>query len=505
MATARWKDFIEWARYARAKPAFDREERQYRLALANAVRELIAAARDGRPLQGAARAVARANLESIDPAVAPGQAARLVCWAEENEPGLASALLPFSEAANDPVARLESFVASIESGPGAGRFAGGGLVVASLLNFGVAPEQLPTVRMGRYGRTQELLGGPPLSGREPVEEYRRHLAFMRNVEAALIEAGVPVRDMLDVESLTSICSMQEELWSAEPEHARGRTGSTRAPEPDVYLAATMTFRNEAGHLAEWIEFHLLVGVERFFLYDNGSDDGSREVLEPYLDEGIAVVYDWPGTARSPEELNRIQVAAYDHCMTTHGAEARWIAMMDSDLFLFSPTGQLVPEVLADYTRWPAVVVNLAQFGTSGHVTRPAGLVLENYTIRLDMDERAVKSIVDPAAVARCLSAHQCEYEWGSAVDEHGYPFSSSWNMTKSPSFERLRLNHYFGRSETDLREKRVRRFAEHDSAPLPDSTELQRAHRAGVIDDAILSYLPDLRAALERRASRGVR
>ena len=48
--------------------------------------------------------------------------------------------------------------------------------------------------------------------------------------------------------------------------------------------------------AEWIEFHRLVGVERFFLYDNGSTDDHREVLAPYVEEGIVTCT--TGRARS---------------------------------------------------------------------------------------------------------------------------------------------------------------------------------------------------------------
>ena len=39
-----------------------------------------------------------------------------------------------------------------------------------------------------------------------------------------------------------------------------------------YLAVCAIYRNEAPYLREWIEFHRLVGVERFFLYNNESTD-----------------------------------------------------------------------------------------------------------------------------------------------------------------------------------------------------------------------------------------
>jgi hypothetical protein len=48
----------------------------------------------------------------------------------------------------------------------------------------------------------------------------------------------------------------------------------------AYLGAFAIFKDEASYLPEWFEFHRLVGVERFFLYDNGSSDGvSSEVPE----------------------------------------------------------------------------------------------------------------------------------------------------------------------------------------------------------------------------------
>ena len=40
----------------------------------------------------------------------------------------------------------------------------------------------------------------------------------------------------------------------------------------AYLAICTIYRDNAPYFREWIEFHRLVGVERFFLYNNRSDD-----------------------------------------------------------------------------------------------------------------------------------------------------------------------------------------------------------------------------------------
>jgi hypothetical protein len=291
--------------------------------------------------------------------------------------------------------------------------------------------------------------------------------------------------------------MQHELWA---ESAAPPTGS-RSSEPDVYLAVCSMYRNEAAYLAEWIEFHMLVGVERFFLYDNDSDDEHLEVLAPYLEQGIAVRHEWPGSASSQADVCSLQVGAYNHCISTHGEEARWTAFIDTDEFLFSPTARPVPEMLAEQARWPGIAVNSIFIGASGHVTRPTGLVLENYARIVETDStRSVKVIVDPIQVTRCVSAHEFAYANGLAVDENGYPVAGA--RTKSTSVARLRINHYFGRSEEDVRAKHTRRVADRGagSRSLPSSQEIQRKHSSGPRDYVIQRYLPLLREALARRA-----
>src|SRR3954471_10615607 len=89
-----------------------------------------------------------------------------------------------------------------------------------------------------------------------------------------------------------------------------------------YLTACAIYLNEAPYLEEWIEFHRLVGVEKFFLYNHMSDDGHREVLRPYIEEGTVVVRDWPDEPG--------QVSAYHDCLDRHRHEARWIAFIDLD-------------------------------------------------------------------------------------------------------------------------------------------------------------------------------
>ena len=50
-----------------------------------------------------------------------------------------------------------------------------------------------------------------------------------------------------------------------------------------YLSLCAIVKNEAPYLPEWIEFYKLVGVEKFYIYDNDSTDNTKEVLKPYIE------------------------------------------------------------------------------------------------------------------------------------------------------------------------------------------------------------------------------
>jgi hypothetical protein len=262
-----------------------------------------------------------------------------------------------------------------------------------------------------------------------------------------------------------------------------------------YLAACGIYRDEAPYLREWVEFHLLVGVEHLFLYNNGSVDEHLEALAPYLEAGVVTLRDWP--------LAPGQLEAYAHCLESHGGDWRWMAFLDLDEFLFSPTGRPVPALLADYERWPGVGVNWAVYGNSGHRTMPEGLVTESYLWRAEdafERHRMIKSIVDPGKVSRPGDPHWFHYkDEARAVDELGRPIRKA--RTDSVSFARLRVNHYWSKSEEECLRKLQKGKADKREGRSPALRRYREigAERNQVRDETVLRFVPALRDALSAR------
>jgi glycosyl transferase family 92 len=261
-----------------------------------------------------------------------------------------------------------------------------------------------------------------------------------------------------------------------------------------YLSICAIYRDEASYLAEWIEFHRLVGVERFYLNNNASEDDHLEVLAPYLADGTVVLHD----AGAEPGRGGLQVRMYTKCLQERRKESRWIAFLDLDEFLFSPTGRPVPDLLADYEQWPAVGVNRAWFGTSGHRTSPPGLVLENYLQRQDRrGHSSVKSIVDPARTIECLNPHRFVFSEGVPIDESKRPFEGV--MTQAYTYELLRVNHYYTKSEEECDARKQARLRQNpafnEARPVGDEHAIYNQ----LDDETILMYLPALREALGER------
>ena len=228
------------------------------------------------------------------------------------------------------------------------------------------------------------------------------------------------------------------------------------------LAACLRFKNEARYLPEWIDFHHLAGFEHFYLYNNNSTDNFLDVLEPYIEQGVLTVHDWPAVPASP--------GADLHCIENYRDQAKWIAFLDADEFLFAGDGADLKEVLSDFEPSPAVAVNWIYFGSNGHEQRPQGSVIENYTRRAAAPNRHVKCIVNPRKAIRYGNSHHWFYSGGQlAVNEAHLPVYGSFH--EPATVERLRIHHYYSKSREDfLAKAAMKTWVDREGASFPSRT-----------------------------------
>jgi len=260
------------------------------------------------------------------------------------------------------------------------------------------------------------------------------------------------------------------------------------------LAVCAIFRNEAPYLREWIEFHRLVGVEHFYLYQNRSDDDWQTVLSPFQDEGVVEVIDWP-------VIPPAQMQAYQHFIDWQKGRPGWVAILDCDEFLFSPCYATISDALVQIPEtWGAVGVNWLCFGASGQDLATPGLVIERFTFRRADNfgpHVHIKSLVRMDRIqAAGANPHYFQVRGGTcneAGEEVNGPFSSP------PSHRLLRINHY----HTKSRQEYLQRIAlgKADGGAQRDLAEFEHYQLKEVDDRAIWRFLPALKTRLAAMAS----
>jgi hypothetical protein len=232
---------------------------------------------------------------------------------------------------------------------------------------------------------------------------------------------------------------------------------------DHQLIVSAIFKNEAPFLHDWLLFHAGVGVDHFFLYNNESDDDFLSVLRPWIDRGMVTLVDWPGQA--------VQMSAYNDCLRRARYRSRWIAFIDIDEYLFSPSSFRLPDALREYRGYSAIFVYWHIFGSSGNVTRPTVPIIEACTLRFDLTSPLPtprrttgfpvqgKSIVNPRLIRHMEIHFPKTKRRRTIVDEQRRPSPKGSATKDRHSTDKLRINHYWSRSIEDLREKAHKRNA----------------------------------------------
>lgn len=297
------------------------------------------------------------------------------------------------------------------------------------------------------------------------------------------------------------------LWLSQPV-AKG--GATKH-----FLAVCIMVRNEGPYIEEWIEFHRMMGVDHFFIYDNGSNDGTVELLSSYVDEGLVTLVEWADFLNGWEGVagtnGRTQKLAMLHCVANFGHLAEWMAFIDADEFLFPTNAGSVVEVLREYEDLDSLSVYWHMFGTSGHARKPSGLVTENFTQRLRQPSQSskhlsrVKTIVRPSAVCGVHNTHVFMLRNGypESWTEHRQEIGHADHRLATRSTDVLRINHYYSKSLAEYRERRAVPSLGHRSDFRGNDQLLRLIENDTVEDITVQRFVPALRSRLSAGSQDG--
>ncbi|KAF7128964.1 hypothetical protein RHSIM_Rhsim10G0011700 [Rhododendron simsii] len=194
---------------------------------------------------------------------------------------------------------------------------------------------------------------------------------------------------------------------ARPDH---RLDPNPPSQKKHQMCVCTMLRNQAQFLREWVVYHARMGIQRWFIYDNNSDDDTSSLIKSLDDENFNITrHVWPWI--------KTQEAGFAHCALQARDSCEWVGFIDVDEFLHFPSGLSMHDVVGNVTSNVAELrVNCHSFGPSGLKRVPAKGVTQGYTCRMAAAERH-KSIVRPEALNSTLinSVHHFQLASGFEV------------------------------------------------------------------------------------------
>ena len=265
------------------------------------------------------------------------------------------------------------------------------------------------------------------------------------------------------------------------------------------LAVCAIFKNEAPFLREWVAYHQLVGFTDFYLFDNDSTDGGAQELDDLVQKSNVRVIKWP--------FRPGQAAAYQYFIENFAKNHAWVAFLDIDEFVHPLDADNVGDLLKRADQFSGMLIHWLNFGSSGHESRPVGLVLENYHERLPdsaATHRHVKSFARGASLIAEAGVHVMRIS-GPVCNARGEAIENIAIQEKA-YLSGMVINHYYTKSREDWKDKVNRGRATTEDPHVQKKLawfDEQYTKVSQIEDRRIMRFLPSLRDALASGCHRG--
>jgi glycosyltransferase involved in cell wall biosynthesis len=97
------------------------------------------------------------------------------------------------------------------------------------------------------------------------------------------------------------------------------------------LALLCQFQNSKNILRSWLQHHIWQGFQHFYLIDDNSTDGSKEILQEFIDNGVVTHF-----TRSGKKVDN-----YRWAFQQIRAKTKWLAICDVNDFFYGVNKKLV--------------------------------------------------------------------------------------------------------------------------------------------------------------------
>lgn len=198
-------------------------------------------------------------------------------------------------------------------------------------------------------------------------------------------------------------------------------------------------KDEQRFLKEWLDYHLKLGFEDIHLiedlgskpHDSIVKDYPNVFLHHYSDVDISIT-------------NHRQRNAYLWFQKNYTDQYEWCAFIDIDEFIEFGEGYSLDKLCTEFDEAGGIILDWRYYNANGHIARPEGSVLENYTewFKKFIPAGSFKTIVHLSHNPNIKSVHKCfpsvYTDWTSQDNNNTKNRTKAW------------INHYYTKSYEDF-------------------------------------------------------
>lgn len=209
-------------------------------------------------------------------------------------------------------------------------------------------------------------------------------------------------------------------------------------------------KNEHRYIKEWIDYHLNLGIDEIYLYEDYGSDSHKELLKDYKNVFVyslkdCIPYDFGIQGMILQIL--LYRSFLKRCKEHNLFD--WVLFIDIDEYLTFEEGYDLERLESEYKDYPGILLSWKMFNANGHIKRPEGKLIDNYKevsnfLKAAEIKYQFKSLVN---VKNCVGMHNHHQAVG-AVHTNGRP-----SRYELPVYEKAWINHYYTKSWEDFKEK----------------------------------------------------
>lgn len=202
--------------------------------------------------------------------------------------------------------------------------------------------------------------------------------------------------------------------------------------------------DEERYLAEWLQYHTLLGFDKFFIYDNSPNN----VLSEFESDLVKIIH-FPGKVQ--------QIPAYNHFVSNFSQDLDYAIALDIDEFLVIHNDLSLADFIKKYLTSAGIAIHWKFFGSNGHLTYSDVPVLERFTKCQVGGDSHFKTLIDCRRVSSYANPHLPDsLVSGEILELSGEAVNS--NQSNVDTTDIAQINHYFCKSweEFNLKVKRGR-------------------------------------------------